>query len=398
MALHARRCALLAGCLAITFPTACQVFVVGEKSATADIATDFTPTNLPLPTEQLSERGRRELVRNLEAEQGFAHRALPMGAGVTLHANGALSPGAADYRKMIYEKGQSAAPGDRVIITAMTIKGDRIIFDLNGGPYAKHRFLSHIQLNDNPVVASNGEQPMGARVTLVFNGSVPEISAPEVKALLDPVIDFGVKSSEQAYADTLPPKLKEAISAHEVLVGMNHRMVLAAMGAPESKVREQQSGDPNGGRYEEWIYGHVPQTVRFIRFVGDRVTVVEIAALGKPVEIHDKPEIQDSDIPGNMREIALGDRKPDGPEGATAQPAPPSLRKPGEAADVPSTQGQVQFPKAKNNPVASAPTDPPDTTGPATAPASQSAPQTTTRGGPPSLGQTGDPNQPPHLQ
>ena len=105
---------------------------------------------------------------------------------------------------MIYEKGQAAAPGDRVIITAMTIKGDRIIFDLNGGPYAKHRFLSHIQLNDNPVVASSGEQPTGARVTLVFNGAVPEISAPEVKALLDPVIDFGVKSSDQAYADTLP--------------------------------------------------------------------------------------------------------------------------------------------------------------------------------------------------
>src|ERR1700729_2195781 len=295
MALHARRCALLAGCLAITIPPACQVFVVGEKSATAAIATDFTPTNLPLPTETLSERGRRELVRNLEAEQGFAHRALPMGAGVTLHANGALSPSAADYRKMIYEKGQSAAPGDRVIITAMTIKGDRIIFDLNGGPYAKHRFLSHIQLNDNPVVASNGEQPMGARVTLVFNGSVP------------------------------------AISAHEVLVGMNHRMVLAAMGAPESKVREQQSGDPNGGRYEEWIYGHVPQTVRFVRFVGDRVTVVEIAALGKPIEIHDKDEMGGFSPQAPTREVAMGDEQQG--SGEDKKPAgAPSLRLPGEAA------------------------------------------------------------------
>jgi hypothetical protein len=398
MKLRTHRWALTAGCLAITIPTACQVFVVGEKSATADIATDFTPTNLPLPTETLSERGRRELVRNLEAEQGFAHRALPMGAGVTLHANGALSPSAADYRKMIYEKGQAAAPGDRVIITAMTIKGDRIILDLNGGPYAKHRFLSHIQLNDNPVVATTGEQPTGARVTLVFAGAVPEISAPEVKALLDPVIDFGVKSSDQAYADTLPPKLKDAIAAHEVLVGMNHRMVLAAMGAPESKVREQQGGDPNGARYEEWIYGHVPQTVRFVRFVGDRVTVVEIAALGKPVEIHDKPEIQDSDIPANMREIAMGDRKPDGPEG-TAAPAPPTLRKPGEAAPSAGQggQGQVQFPKAKDSPVATAPTDSQDPLG-STAPSSQGTPQTSTRSGPPSLGQPADPNQPPHLQ
>ncbi len=92
-----------------------------------------------------------------------------------------------------------------------------------------------------------GEVATGSRITLVFEGGVPEISGPEVKALLEPLIDFGVKTSEQAYADTLPPVLKEAIAAHEVLVGMNHRMVLAALGAPENKMREQQSGDPNGG-------------------------------------------------------------------------------------------------------------------------------------------------------
>jgi hypothetical protein len=167
-------------------------------------------------------------------------------------------------------------------------------------------------------------------VTLVFKGAVPEISAPEVKALLEPVIDFGVKSSEQAYADTLPPPLKNAIAAHDVLVGMNHRMVLAALGAPESKIREQESGDPNGARYEEWIYGHVPQTVRFVRFVGDRVTVVEIAAMGKPVEIHDKDEMGGFQDPVLTREIALGDRKPTGEDAAPA--APPTLRQPGEPA------------------------------------------------------------------
>jgi hypothetical protein len=355
MVLRTHRWIYLAGCLVVCAATAPgQVFVVGEKTATSDVATDFTPTNVELPKDTLSERGRRELVRNLEAEQGFAHRALPMGAGLTLRANGAVSPGAEEYRKMIYEKGQSAGPGDRVIITALTFKSDRIIFDLNGGPYAKHRFLSHVQLNDNPVVANTGEKATGARVTLVFAGAVPEISAPEVKALLEPVIDFGVKSSEQAYADTLPPKLKEAIAAHDVLVGMNHRMVLAALGAPESKLREQVSGDPNGARYEEWIYGHVPQTVKFIRFVGDRVTLVEIAALGKPVEIHDKDEMGDFN-PVPTREIAMGDQKP-GSEGTAAATPPPTLRLPGEAPP-PSASNQVQFPTdSKSN---AAPIPPP---------------------------------------
>jgi hypothetical protein len=345
MALTLHRSALLAGLLALPFATArAQVFVVGEKSATADIATDFKPTHVPLPETKLTERGRRELVRNLDAEQGFAHRALPMGSGLTLQANGQLTPGPAQYKKILYEKGQSSAPGDRVIITALDFKGDRMVLDFNGGPYAKHRFLRHIQINDTPMAQDTGVEPTGARVTLVFEGGIPEISAPEVKALLEPVIDFGVKSSEQAYADTLPSELKEAIAAHEVLVGMNHRMVLAALGAPENKIREQQSGDTSGGRYEEWIYGHVPQTIRFVRFVGDRVTVVEIAALGKPIEIHDKDEMGGFNPPAPTREVAMGDQQAAGEQDKPA--AAPSLRLPGEPVPTGGVN-KVQFPTDK---------------------------------------------------
>jgi len=363
MALNSRS-ALITACLALSTAAAySQVFVVGEKSATADIATDFKPTHVSLSDARMTERGRRELIRNLDAEQGFAHRALPISAGMVLRANGPLTPGPAEYKKMIYEKGQAAAPGDRVIITAMEIKPDRIILDFNGGPYLKHRFLRHVSFNDTPVAPDNGERATGSRLTLVFEGGVPEISAPEVKALLEPVIDFGVKSSEQAYADTLPPLLKDSIAAHEVLVGMNHRMVLAALGAPENKVRDQPSGDVTGGRYEEWIYGHVPQTVRFIRFVGDRVTLVEIAALGKPLEIHDKDELGDLDPAPPTREIAMGDELPGGPEKAAT--APPTLRKPGEAVPA-GGSNKVQFPTDDKSTTSStsAPIPPPPTTPP----------------------------------
>jgi hypothetical protein len=367
VALSHYRPALIAGLLAIPLATAhAQVFTVGEKSATADIATDFKPTHVPLPEGKLTERGRRELIRNLEAEQGFAHRALPVSAGITLQANGQLTPGPAEYRKLIYQKGQSAAPGDRVIVTALEFKGDRIILDFNGGPYAKHRFLRHVQINDAPVTPDTGEVATGSRVTLVFEGGIPEISSPEVKALLEPLIDFGVKTSEQAYADTLPPALKDAIAAHEVLVGMNHRMVLAALGAPENKMREQQSGDPNGARYEEWIYGHVPQTIRFVRFVGDRVTMVEIAALGKPIEIHNTNEMGDFD-PTPTREVAMGDKDQKGAEDKPA--APPSLRLPGEDAP-PDGPGKVQFPtKSPATPIPPTPTADP---GPGTDPGANS--------------------------
>jgi hypothetical protein len=320
-----------------------QVFVVGEKTATDGISARFTPTHLPLPDEPMKERGRRELVRMLVAEQGFAHCTLPMGAGLTLHANGPLETNDAAYKEMIYKKGESAAPGDRVVVTSLTVKGDRIILDLNGGPYAKHRFMRHIQFNDNPVVADPGQEAVGSRVSLVFEGFVPDVSAPEVKALLAPVIDFGVHTSEQAYANTLPPLVKQAVDVHEVLVGMNHRMVLAAMGEPESKIREKESNDPSGVIYEEWIYGHEPQTIHFVKFVGDRVTVVEIAELGKPLEIHNKDEMGGYNPPAPTREIAMGDQPPG--NAVNGQAPPPTLRKPGEP--IPSGgSGKVQFPSA----------------------------------------------------
>lgn len=346
MAFRPRTLPLIAAtlALAVASPRArAQVFVVGEKSAMADTSTDFHPTRIELPSTPISERGRRELVRNLEAEQGFAHRALPLGDSLTLMANGNMTPGGDAYKQMLYKKGTAAGPGDRVAITTVTVKGDRIVLDLNGGPYLKHRFLRHIQLNDNPMAADDGAQVTGCRVTLVFEGGIPEISAPEVKALLDPVIDFGVKSSAEAFADSLPPFLKDAISQHDVLVGMDRKMVLAAMGAPLSKVRELMPGSADK-HYEEWIYGQVPQTVRFVRFIGDRVIQVRVAALGQAIAVHDQNEMHGYLDPEDIHEVAMGDSKPGGGESGSAAAPPPTILKPGEIA--PGSSQRVQMPVA----------------------------------------------------
>ena len=319
-----------------------QVFTVGEKTATADIQTDFRATHVELPDRPMTERGRRELIRNFEAEQGFAHRVLPVGSILTLVANGKLTPGPEAYKMMVYKKGQAAAPGDRVAVTALEVKGDRILVDLNGGPYPPHRFLRHIQIGVGAASTPEpdlSEQATGCRITLLFEGGTPEVSGPEMKALLEPLVDFGVKTTERAYADTLPAPLKSAIDSHEVLVGMNHRMVLAALGQPENKMRETV----DGAKYEEWIYGHQPQTVKFVRFQGDRVSQVKIAALGKPMELHKDDELVGVLPSAPEKTVANGDVAPSGEKAAT----PPTLMKPGETQELPTgtTQRRVQLPR-----------------------------------------------------
>jgi len=340
----------LAGVLGFALGAQAQVFTVGEKTATAAINTDFKPTNVELPDRPMTERARRELMRDLEAEQGFAHRVLPLGSTLTLQANGTMTPKDDAFKEAVYKKGQAAAPGDRVVITAMEVKGDRIVIDLNGGPYVKNRILRHIQVGVGGAMSAPSDlldQATGCRVNLMFEGGTPEVSAPEVKALLQPIVDFGAKTSEVAYAETLPTPVKAAIESHEVLVGMNHRMVLAALGEPEHKLREG-TGD---NKYEEWIYGHQPQTVTFVRFEGDRVSQIKIAALGKPIEVHSADELDGYLPPKPTREIALGDA-----DDATKQKAgPPTLQLPGEKlpveGDGSAENHRVQFPDEKPKPI-----------------------------------------------
>lgn len=339
--------AFLGSLLCGTAALPAQVFVVGMKTATADVVTEFHPTHVALPDKPLDERGRLDLIRNLEAEQGFAHRELPLGAGLTLIANGKMTPREEEFKRMLYEKGQSAAPGDRMEISNLQFKPDRIVVDFNGGPYAKHRFLSHITIN-NMALAQQGPAATGCRVTLVFEGGVPEVTAAEVKALLDPVVDFKARNSEEAYADTLPPKVREAIEAHEIIVGMNRKMVLASVGEPKSKHREHtRPGDDDSALYEEWIYGEPPQDTKFVRFQHGYVVRLEVAALGKPLQIFERNEVGDAAAPRlEARTIVNGDQHRSERDGATPAQAP-TLRKPGEPEEQGGAPGlgKVVVPK-----------------------------------------------------
>jgi hypothetical protein len=246
---------------------------------------------------------------------------------------------------MLYQRGQSAGPGDRVEVTALKFEADRIVIDFNGGPYAKHRFLSHISINDMPL-AYEGPTATGFRITLVFEGGLPEVSAAEVKALLDPVVDFKARSAAEAFANTLAPKVRDAVERHRVLVGMNKRTVVAAMGEPQTKHREHtDSENENSPVLEEWIYGQPPQATQFVRFRNGKVVRLEIAAIGKPIEIHDKNEVDDAPEPSLLaRTIANGDvqRNPDGDSGHADKP--PTLLKPGEQGDGQRTTGKVHMP------------------------------------------------------
>lgn len=283
-------------------PVAAQVITINTKTngpvATPEGQVDrryaqITPTSVELQKNELDGRTRLELIRALQSEQGFAMRPFPRGhKGLTLVANGKLEPAGEGYLNMVIANGLSAKPGDRVVITDVKFDKDKMIFELNGGPDLKHRFLRHIEIGGdpnytNPVIADDGQQPTGARLTLDFHGRIPELTGKQVKDLLAPLISFDVKTPIQAFTDTLPPVLKQAILDHHVMVGMSTDMVMFAKGKPRTKTREMEGQMP----FEEWIYGAPPDEVDFVRINGNRVIRVEVAKVGEPPVIYDKDEV-----------------------------------------------------------------------------------------------------------
>ena len=283
-------------------------------------------------TPKMGESTRMELIRAINAEIVFIRRPFPMGyKGLTIK-NGTVSPSEQEVTSMIALYGPAVKPGDQARITSIQFKGaNKLVFEINGGPKKKQKWYDRISIgtgNADANVNPNQNQNLNARgssVTLEFDKYVPEIGPDELKKLLYPVFDFNAKSAVEAYLETVPPKVKDAIKNKQVLVGMNREMVTYALGRPPKKYREQN--------YEEWIYGAPPDPVQFVRFVGDEVVQLEIMKVDGQKIVRTEKEV-DLKPAVAAAAPAPSDGQPAAQQGNDAPTATkrPTLKRPGEAA------------------------------------------------------------------
>ena len=299
----------------------------------------------------MSELKRMEVIRFLNAELVYIRRPFPIGQkGLTIK-DGKVLPDEETVARMIATYGPAVKPGDRARITDIKFKGnDAIIFMINGGPIKKKKWYEHIQVSGmggsttpTDPTADDKANIRGTFVALAFDKHVPDLSIEQIKQMLRPVFDFNATSAAEAYLDTLPPKVKEAIKKHEVLVGMNREMVTDAMGRPPKKYRDRDGQTD----YEEWIYGEPPKDVQFVRFVGDEVVRLEIMKVDGDKIVRDKKEFDMVKPPASQAQ-AGGLSPEDAPKPANA----PTLRRPGEPAPAadPLPKGGVDGPDPKSRP------------------------------------------------
>jgi hypothetical protein len=281
----------------------------------------------------LSKQTRIDLIRGLSDELIFIRTPFPMGkVGLTLK-DGVVTPSGEDLQRMMALWGPAVKPGDEARITNVVIKADRIRFEINGGPVKKQKWYQHIQVGTggtSPVAPSDqNANPRGTYADLVFDHYVPDLTPQKFKDLLRPVFDFDAKSAVEAYLDSVPPKVKEAIQNHQVLVGMSREMLIYAKGRPPKKIREKDGET----EYEEWIYGEPPQDVDFVRLVGDEVVRVETM------------KVDGSKTLRTEKEVVLEQHPSVAKAGDQQKPAnAPSLRRPGEAGPQQPRPGGGQGP------------------------------------------------------
>ena len=303
---------------------------ISRSASSADQPSDrmaaSAPPAIPTNAPHISKETRFELIRDFETQLVYARTAFPMGTKGLQLRQGVITPNGDQLQQMLNLWGPAVKPGDPAHISFVQIKNDHIHFEINGGPVLRKKWYQHVQISgvNGPVTQTDAPQTNahGSYVDLYFDKYVPEMTATQLRDLLFPVLDFNARNKEQAYLDTVPPKVKEAIQAHHVLVGMNQEMVLHAKGKPPKKVRER-AGET---QYEEWIYGESPADVDFVRFVGDEVVRVETM------------KVDGEKIVRTEKEVIL--EKPDGEKDQEAKTEPearpanaPSLKRPGEESD-----------------------------------------------------------------
>jgi hypothetical protein len=223
----------------------------------------------------LQTSSRLEIIRYVDGEFAKALKPLPAGRdGLKFNPTQPLNPKV--LNKALQSQGAAIQPGDTVRITRIEFRNKELVIDLNGGGKKHFHIMQHLQvgvgdLPDQPP-PDNPQEGMGSTLFLEYGRTVPDMSPDDLKKQLSPLLDFASRSAAVNWVDTLPPEFKQAIQDRRAMVGMDHEMVLAAMGRPDHKVRER---DPQGDETEDWIYGDPPARTVFVTFEGDKVVRVK---------------------------------------------------------------------------------------------------------------------------
>jgi hypothetical protein len=227
---------------------------------------------------KLTEDDRVEILRGLMAEYATVKTSLPR-SKKPLQFDSAGTWDKQAWAEAGKEFGPAARVGDQVQVTRVTIEGDKILLEINGGMKGKGHWYDHVQVgmggSTSPVsTQQNTNAPSGTNLAVLFNKPIPALKAADLKKMLAPVLDFEKQTATENYVEKLPEPVQNAIKANKAIEGMDRDQVLLALGKPRHRERNVTK---DGAEVEDWIYGDPPGKITFVIFTGSKVTQVKEA-------------------------------------------------------------------------------------------------------------------------
>jgi hypothetical protein len=225
----------------------------------------------------LQPQSRLEIVRYVSGEFCRVVKPIPGGKkGFKISVGRKFNE--VELRDALRHEGSIAGVGDTVQVTNVEFREREIVIEINGGGKKHFNLREHLSVGIGGTLApgtgeAGPQKAPGGVLVLDYGRPVPDMSADDVMTDLQLFLSFSKEQSAAVnWVDTLPPMFKDAIKDRQAVVGMDHEMVLAALGRPDHKVRER---DPDGTETEDWIYGNPPARTTFVTFTGDKVVRVK---------------------------------------------------------------------------------------------------------------------------
>lgn len=222
---------------------------------------------------QISRDARFEIIRTVLAEQASARIVLPFGKdGVELSDAGQVNQ--EELQKSMKSNGPSIQVDQVVTITEIIFDDNKLEVELDNGGKNKKSLWDRIDvgvgMGDRTASPARDDpsKAKGSKIVLRFAKKVPpDLTADQLKQLLNPVLDFEKRNFLKTGIEALPLEYQEAVKAKEARIGMDRATVLMAMGQPDKKIREKVDGVER----EDWIYYQRGLRVQFVTFEQDVV-------------------------------------------------------------------------------------------------------------------------------
>jgi len=249
-----------------------------RATALSALACSFFIPALYATDQKLTEEDRVEILRGLTAEYATVKVALPR-SPKPLPFDVAGTWDKQKWEEAAQKYGPAARVGDLVQVTHISIEGDKILLEINGGMKGQGHWYDHVQVGmgtqTRPISQQQGTNaPAGSNLALLFNKPLPPLKAADIKKLLAPVLNFEKETVTENYVEKLPEPIQKAIKENKAIEGMDRDMVLLALGRPRHKER---SVTKDGVESEDWIYGEPPGKITFVTFAGSKVVQIKEA-------------------------------------------------------------------------------------------------------------------------